>query len=104
MGAYQPTTTDVSNFMNTFYGYGNLDAPYWFIGKEEGGGACRDEFIARIQTWLNRGSKQIDDLYDYHSDLLTALGTILKTSETHDCIQNQIDHISSLFLFPPFST
>jgi hypothetical protein len=28
----------LGNFIESFFGYGNLSAPLWFIGMEEGGG------------------------------------------------------------------
>ncbi len=27
----------LENFIQTFVGYGNADAPYWYVGMEEGG-------------------------------------------------------------------
>lgn len=53
--------------MATFYGYGNLKAPYWFIGMEEGCGPDWDkDVIPRFEHWDNRGRKIIEDVRDYH--------------------------------------
>lgn len=56
----------LEEFINGFYGYGNLNAPFWFIGMEEGGGSSVREINTRIETWRNRGSKEVEDLFEYH--------------------------------------
>ena len=33
----------LETFAETFYGYGNYNGPYWFIGMEEGGGDSFDQ-------------------------------------------------------------
>jgi hypothetical protein len=53
-------------FIDRFYGYGNLDAPYWFIGMEEGGGNSLEEISLRLSTWCERGMQTTEDLVDYH--------------------------------------
>ena len=54
--------------MNTFYGYGNYEGRYWFIGMEEGGGKRVEENAARIDAWAQRGSHELEDLVGKHSD------------------------------------
>jgi hypothetical protein len=56
----------LSAYMHGFYGYGNLAARYWFIGREEGGGADCDEVAKRIETWRDRGEKELEDLRPFH--------------------------------------
>jgi hypothetical protein len=51
--------------IETFYGYGNYQGKYWFIGMEEAGGDFQD-VNHRINIWANRGKKEIDDLAEYH--------------------------------------
>jgi hypothetical protein len=41
----------LSHFMQTFYGYGNYQGDYWFIGMEEGGGDTWAEVQQRL-TYL----------------------------------------------------
>lgn len=53
-------------FIDHFFGYGELEAPIWFIGMEEGGGASQDEIEARLATWVARGRPQVDDLAEFH--------------------------------------
>jgi hypothetical protein len=53
-------------FMDGFFGYGNLKAPYWFIGMEEGGGNALAEVNQRLEVWAQRGRKQTDDLVEFH--------------------------------------
>ncbi len=55
--------------MNGFFGYGNLKAPYWFIGKEEGGGKDLEENFRRILTWEYFGKPTTVDMIDYHIKL-----------------------------------
>lgn len=57
------------DFMENFFGYGNLKAPYWFIGKEEGGGKKMEENFRRILLWEKLGKNPTVDLKKYHYDL-----------------------------------
>lgn len=59
----------LSEFMEDFYGYGNLDSPYWFIGKEEGGGKDIEENYRRVKTWESMGKNTTVDMIDYHVKL-----------------------------------
>lgn len=56
----------LETFINGFYGYGNLNAPHWFIGMEEGGGDNPDEIRQRLTIWRGRGGNVIEDLAEYH--------------------------------------
>lgn len=51
--------------IDTFYGYGNYQGKYWFIGMEEAGGDFPD-IENRIDTWSDRGHREIDDVAEYH--------------------------------------
>lgn len=53
-------------FIDRFFGYGNWTAPVWFIGMEEGGGGTIQEVRRRIETWKTRGSRDLEDLVEYH--------------------------------------
>lgn len=53
-------------YMTTFAGYGDLRAPVWFIGMEEGGGRDVDELMRRVDMWAARGRRRLEDLADYH--------------------------------------
>lgn len=54
------------DFIDHFFGYGELEAPIWFIGMEEGGGANKAEIEARLATWVARGRPAVDDLAAFH--------------------------------------
>jgi hypothetical protein len=56
----------IQAFMNSFYGYGNLQSQLWFIGMEEGGGHTLSELELRLEAWRARGQLQADDVRDYH--------------------------------------
>ncbi len=51
--------------VDTFYGYGNYQGNYWFIGMEEAGGDFKD-INNRINIWSNRGKQELDDVVEYH--------------------------------------
>lgn len=55
--------------MSSFFGYGNLSSPYWFIGKEEGGGASLEENFQRILVWEKLGKPSTVDSIQYHQTL-----------------------------------
>ncbi len=55
----------LEKIVNTFYGYGNYQANYWFIGMEEAGGDFKD-INNRINIWSNRGKQELEDLAEYH--------------------------------------
>lgn len=59
----------LNEYMNCFFGYGNLNSDYWFIGMEESGGTTFNEIEQRLVTWEKRGMSTVEDLYDYHIDI-----------------------------------
>ncbi|QSJ16248.1 hypothetical protein JYQ62_31605 [Nostoc sp. UHCC 0702] len=59
--------------IETFYGYGNYQGNYWFIGMEEAGGDFQD-VNHRINIWAKRGEKEIDDVAEYHINMGCADG------------------------------
>lgn len=65
-----PANVDIKSFVENYFGYGNPNSHYWFIGKEEGGGTTIEENLARIEMWQKMGSTTTVDTYKYH----TALG------------------------------
>lgn len=67
MKKIDPVTT--KEYIQKYFGYGNLSSPYWFIGKEEGGGKDATENIHRIELWRELGSNQTNDMYDFHRKL-----------------------------------
>jgi len=69
METYPISKQLLSEFMNDFYGYGNLSSPYWFIGKEEGGGITIEENYKRIAAWEMSGKTTTVDIIDYHKSL-----------------------------------
>ena len=56
----------IDEFINKFYGYGNLNSDLWFVGMEEGGGNSFEEINTRLNIWSDRGKKTVEDLVDYH--------------------------------------
>jgi hypothetical protein len=56
----------IEKYMSSFFGYGSWNQPTWFIGMEEGGCASLDEFNRRVDAWVQRGCKELEDARSYH--------------------------------------
>ena len=60
----------IEQFMKTFYGYGNLNGKYWFIGMEEGCGPnWQADVLPRFVQWDKRGRSEIENLRNFHFDI-----------------------------------
>lgn len=59
----------LTEFVQNFYGYGNYNGQFWFIGMEEGGGNSFSEVNTRLATWANRGKSELEDLAEYHTEI-----------------------------------
>ena len=55
----------LESMIDKFYGYGNYQGDYWFIGLEESGGDFAN-VNKRINTWSKRGEQEIEDVAEYH--------------------------------------
>lgn len=62
----------ISDFMENFFGYGDLASDIWFVGMEESGGKSCDDVARRLNTWKARGSRALEDVAEYHDNLYTA--------------------------------
>lgn len=58
----------LAQFCTRFFGYGELSAPIWFVGMEEGGGATIGEIEARLDAWARRNMPVVDDLALFHRE------------------------------------
>ena len=56
----------LDDYIAKFAGYGNLGAPLWFIGMEEGGGKDVLELERRVRAWAARGRLPLEDLAGFH--------------------------------------
>jgi len=56
----------LESMINKFYGYGNYQGDYWFIGMEESGGDFAN-INHRINTWSKRGGQEIEDMAEYYT-------------------------------------
>lgn len=49
------------------YGYGRWDAPYWFIGPEQGQGQKENnDLTRRVEAWCHFGKRELDDCREFH--------------------------------------
>jgi hypothetical protein len=56
----------LASYANSFYGYGRYEAPYWFIGLEEGSDGSVEEIQRRLVVWREGGCQELEDAWDYH--------------------------------------
>jgi hypothetical protein len=56
-------------FMQGFYGYGNFEGEYWFVGMEEGGGNSFHEVDQRFEIWDSLGRGELLDVAQFHLKL-----------------------------------
>jgi hypothetical protein len=56
----------LAEFIAGFFGYGNLHAPLWYVGMEEGGGSTVHEIQTRLDIWATRGRPVADDIAEFH--------------------------------------
>jgi len=55
----------LADFAHGFFGYGNLTAPVWFIGMEEGGGNTAAEISARLDAWVSHDREPVADITSF---------------------------------------
>lgn len=48
------------------YGYGRWDAPYWFIGPEQGMASPNNNLDLRVEKWRELGSCELNDCREFH--------------------------------------
>lgn len=57
------------DFMEGFYGYENLKARYYLVGKEEGGGNTLADVQARLNAWEALSRPEFADLAEFHEKI-----------------------------------
>jgi hypothetical protein len=56
----------LTDFCTTFFGYGQWHAPVWFIGIEEAGGLTKSAATNHLDTWLERGRKNLENAPSFY--------------------------------------
>lgn len=56
-------------FIHGFYGFGNYQAPYWFIGMEEGGGDTFEAIAKQLEVWNRWGRKELLDVAEFAREM-----------------------------------
>ena len=56
----------LEKYIHNFFGYGNLNSSFWFISLEEGGVNSAEEIQRRLNTWNNRGCKELEECRSFH--------------------------------------
>lgn len=59
----------LQEFIDQFLGYGSFEAPFWFVGMEEGGGNSVFEINKRVSVWKEMGGSTLVDLFEYHQKI-----------------------------------
>jgi len=58
----------LSDYAQTFFGYGRWEAPVWFVGIEAGGGKDIQTVHDRLQAWAASGhNNDLEDAPSFHS-------------------------------------
>ena len=64
------STDLLSEYINTFYGYGDWGrAKFWFVGIEEGGGNEIENIQSRLNSWVKLGKTELLDCYEHHCNM-----------------------------------
>ena len=64
----------LQDFMNNFFGYGNLKSDFWFIGMEEGGGNTPEEITSRLEVWERSQKPTVLDICEFHREITNDKG------------------------------
>lgn len=56
-------------YMERFVGFGSYDAPFWFVGMEQGGGQNVAELAKRLKAWEALGKRDLLDLAEYCAEI-----------------------------------
>jgi hypothetical protein len=59
----------LESFMYGFYGFGSYQAPYWFVGMEEGGGNTLEVIVKQLDLWDKDGREELMDVAQYARDM-----------------------------------
>ncbi len=61
---------DVREMATRSFGYGRWDAPYWFIGPEQGQGRVEENDLKqRVKAWSLFGKYELDDCRAFHAQI-----------------------------------
>ncbi len=70
----QVNNLELEQYINNFFGFGNLESDIWFIGKEEAGDEKKESLIARLESWKKLGKPEVSDNYKFHMEYGNQLG------------------------------
>jgi len=76
----------LEDYLVNFYGYGNPNAKYLFIGFEEGDTLNGEEFKIRLENWKDEGDSHFMDIQDSHRYLF---GQKFYISVNNEPVKNQ---------------
>jgi len=60
---------DIAEMARRHYGFGRWEAPYWFIGPEQGQSSSETTLNPRVEAWLHLGGDELTDCRDFHARL-----------------------------------
>jgi len=76
----------LEDYLVNFYGYGNPDGDYWFIGLEEGDLTRGKELEMRLKNWENEHDEHFMDVAESHKNLA---GRKFYVEENNRLVKNQ---------------
>ena len=57
--------TLITDYAQTFFGFGNWNAKIWFIGIEEAGGADEADVQRRLIAWAEHGRRDLENAPEF---------------------------------------
>jgi hypothetical protein len=91
-----PSREEILEFMEKFFGYGDLSSPYWFVGLEESCEAKQEDFERRLHTWEALGRETTVDVAKFHYRFSTSAGENLFGRAAH--LQKTWSQLIRIFL------
>jgi len=52
----------LEEYIERFFGYGNLSGPIWYVGMEEGGEANVENISSILERWVDNGKTNVHDI------------------------------------------
>ena len=70
LASMTPKAEAIGKMAQHCFGYGRWDAPYWFIGPEQGQRRVENgDLGARLSAWVKLGSLELCDCAEFHREI-----------------------------------
>jgi hypothetical protein len=65
-------------YIDGFYGFGDYQAPYWFVGMEEGGGDSAEYLAWKFNSWHENGRLELEHMADERPNIQKTWGGLIR--------------------------